>query len=107
MDVIDYSLNGEPVHPLPERTSYGNITVLHDCPHFHAEKLSLKGGTASITTDERFHILLCLGGSVKLHCRGTERLLALGQAVLVPAASGHFDLAPASPSAEIVRVFVP
>jgi mannose-6-phosphate isomerase len=86
-----------PVHPRrreAEPVEGGRRERLVDCPYFRLDRLKLSG-TGRVGHDDRFSILLGLGGSAVVRHDGEEHPLRLGQTLLLPAEVGPCEVEPA------------
>jgi mannose-6-phosphate isomerase len=85
--------------------------LLVECADYRFERLRIAAPTRLAASDDRFEILLPLGGALRLAATAGAVEVPRGHAALVPAGSGPLDLAPLSalsPTAplELLR-FVP
>lgn len=95
--------------PLRDGAPAGDLLV--DCADYRFERLRIAAPTKIAAPDDRFEILVPLGGALRLAAAAGNVEVPRGHAVLIPAGSGPLDLAPLSPASagaplELLR-FVP
>ncbi len=98
-----------PVHPIttrPEPIPGGTRERLVSCPFFALERLRLRGPSA-VGHDDRFSILLGLGGQADVIARGEPTRLRFGQTLLLPASLGPCLLVPHGGEAVVLSCTVP
>ena len=77
--------------------------LLVECPEYRFERLRLSSPTRLVAADDRFEILLPLGGALRLASAAGAVEVPRGHAALVPARSGPLELSPTAPL-ELLRV---
>jgi mannose-6-phosphate isomerase len=85
-----------PVNPMearPEPIEAGTRERLASCPYFALERLRVRR-PLEVGDDERFTILLGLGGEAEVRHGGTATRLSFGQTLLLPSALGACELVP-------------
>jgi len=96
----------DPVVATPEPVAGGTRERLASCPFFALERLRLTGASR-VGTDDRFTILVNLGGSADVLSRGGSTPLEFGRTVLLPAAIGSCEVVPRRGGAVILTCVVP
>jgi mannose-6-phosphate isomerase len=95
MESIDF--NRGPVNPLvpvTEPDAEGNVRErLSRCPYFELERWTLTQ-PRSLCLQDRFTIVMGLGGSCLLRGQGRETSLAFGETLLLPASAGPCEVIP-------------
>lgn len=93
---------------VPVQIHRGPVTETYfvACRYFAAEKWEFKTRIASVTSPERFELLIVLSGSGRIECRGDSAAYAAAQTWLLPASLGAYQLVPSAPTA-LLRTFVP
>jgi mannose-6-phosphate isomerase len=98
-----------PVNPLvtsPEPIAGGTRERLSRCPYFAVERLELTG-PAPVGRDDRFTIVVGLGGAARLFGADTETAIELGTSVLLPASIGPCQVVPGGKGVTILTCVVP
>jgi mannose-6-phosphate isomerase len=93
--------------PLPEGS--GSLERLVSCPYFAIQRFRITG-PVTVGHDDRFTILLGLGGeSVLRHPGKLDGMtrLGFGETLLLPAALGACELVPAGPGAIVLSCWIP
>lgn len=87
------------------------LTYLLATPFFTLKKLNIKKDLVLPTNREvktdRFSILTCLSGQLKVESEGSDIHLSPGVTVLIPAGLGTVDLRPVKGGVEVLESFVP
>jgi mannose-6-phosphate isomerase len=81
-------------------------TIYAACRHFAAERWEFSERIASITSPERFDLLIFLEGHGHIECAAGSEPYSPAQVWLLPAALGAFQLAPDSRTT-LLRAYVP
>jgi mannose-6-phosphate isomerase len=98
---------GGKTEPIRSERSGRTVTQLAACPYFAAEKWEVHGRVNRATAPDRFELFIILEGHGRIEMPAEPPLdYARGQAWLLPAALGAFQLVPGCPTA-LLRVFVP
>ena len=95
----------DPLAPEPESIAEGTRERLARCAYFALERLRLTG-PATVGQDDRFTILLGLGGSVEVRTRDAAVPLEFGQTLLLPAALGGCEVVPRGEGEAVVLTCV-
>ncbi|HEY1601843.1 MAG TPA: type I phosphomannose isomerase catalytic subunit [Pirellulales bacterium] len=104
LDAIDYAIG--PVSPVrPMVTDESQRERLVACDKFLLDRLTLSA-PREVVSDDRFHILSVLAGSVSISGDPVARPLVLGDTILLPAQRGSTQLIPAS-SAIVLDAYLP
>lgn len=92
----------------PVRVGRGPVeeTYFVACRHFATERWVVSERIAAATTGEHFDVLVILEGAGKFECAGATLEYAPGQAWLIPAALGAYQIAPAK-CTTLLRTYVP
>ncbi len=96
----------DPVQPKLESTDFGSRERLASCPYFAIERLKLRA-PALIGRDDRFTIVLGLGGSAEIVYQGTTTPLGFGRTILLPAAVGPCEVRPQGEGVTLLTCVVP
>ena len=83
----------DPVPARPEPVDGGTRERLASCPYFALERLRLTG-PARVGRDDRFTILIGLGGEAEVISGGESTHLGFGQTLLLPASIGACEVVP-------------
>ena len=81
-------------------------TYLAACPYFATEVWKFSGTVDATTSPDRFELLVVLGGQGRIQWRSESMPYAPGEAWLLPAALGGYQLI-AQSSAKVLRTYVP
>jgi mannose-6-phosphate isomerase len=81
-------------------------TYLAACPYFASEIWEFAGAVAGKTCPDRFELLVVLGGHGRIHWRSESMPYNSGEAWMLPAALGDYDLA-AQSATKLLRTYVP
>lgn len=81
-------------------------TYLAACPHFATEIWEFAGVTNAKTFPDRFELLVPLEGHGRIHWRSESMPYNSGEAWMLPAALGEYELAAQSPT-KLLRTYVP
>ena len=81
-------------------------TYLAACPYFATEIWEFSGTVDAATSPDRFELLVSLGGQGRIHWGSESMPYAPGEAWLLPAALGGYQLI-AQSSAKVLRTYVP
>jgi len=73
-----------PVNCVEPRPLDDGSEELVRCEHFVIRRIR-QAGTFTVPDDNRFHVLMCLGGEIAVACVPDLELLTLGQTLLLPA----------------------
>jgi mannose-6-phosphate isomerase len=104
LDAIDYDVG--PVSPVrPMVTEESQRERLVACDKFLLDRLTLSA-PLDVVSDDRFHILSVLAGSVSISGDPVARPLVLSDTILLPAQRGSTQLIPAS-SAVVLDAYLP
>ena len=105
IEATDFSIG--PVDPIgsSEKQSRGGGQVLVDCDRFVMRRRSIDQ-PVSVGGDQRFHILAVLAGAIQVEGETAEKPLAIGDTILIPAASGPLSVTP-FPFAEFLQIGLP
>lgn len=98
----------DPIRPDPEPIP-GGVGVrerLSASPFFALERLRLTG-PARVGSDDRFTIVLALGGPAEVRHGGSAHPLRFGETLLLPAAVGRCEVVPVAGEATLVTCVVP
>jgi mannose-6-phosphate isomerase len=95
-----------PLKPEPEPFAAGMRERLSRCPYFALERLRLTA-PASVGSDDRFTILMNLGGSAEVRSRSLAYPFAFGQTYLLPSSLGACELAPRGGETCVLTCVVP
>lgn len=95
-------------HPRAEFYGSNGLWRLVECEAFYVHKLTLRNAWNDRCDGGSFHILAgAEGESGVLTPDGQQLLLKPGEFVLLPAALGHYTVAPVTENAAVLKVFVP
>ncbi len=98
-----------PVDPIPttaEPIPGGTVERLSATEFFALERYRLTG-PARLGRDDRFTILLALGGEVEVRGPGRSLHLRLGETLLLPASAGACEVVPVGGEATLITCVVP
>jgi len=95
-----------PLTPRPEAVPGGTRERLARCDYFALERLRLTGA-ARVGRDDRFTILLGLGGAADVVHGGERTRLGFGETLLLPAALGPCEVVPVGGEATVLTCVVP
>jgi mannose-6-phosphate isomerase len=104
LQVLRFQAAG-PAHPVPRPLGPGRDLVAH-CAHFAMERWSPSRAVDVETSPETFEILTVAKGSFDLRWTGGERWLKQGEAAVLPASLGRYQLRPEG-AATLLRCLVP
>jgi mannose-6-phosphate isomerase len=105
LDVIDYDRG--PVNPVsPVSTERNGVERLVDCPKFVLSRWMITGSTL-LGGDHVFHLLAVIDGAVELAASHVTNPLMKGNAVLLPAECGPFEIVAAAAAAVVLDVHLP
>ena len=96
----------DPLRPAPEPIPGGSRERLSSSPFFALERLRLTG-PARVGRDDRFTIVMDLGGSVEVRDGESVHPLRFGETLLLPAAVGECEVAPVGGEATLITCVVP
>jgi mannose-6-phosphate isomerase len=96
----------DPLTPLSEPVAGGTRERLASCPYFALERLRLDG-PSRVGRDDRFTILLGLGGGADIVHDGAPTPIGFGQTLLLPAALGPCAVVPRDTGAVLLTCVVP
>lgn len=105
LEVLDFQAAG-PAHPIPRPLGPGRELVA-SCTHFGMERWSPSRAVEVETSPETFEILTVVKGSFELRWQDGERWLKQGEAVVLPASLGRYQLRPEGTAATLLRCLVP
>ena len=92
LEIIDFEIG--PRSPIPAQpTSLGHVQQLVACDKFVVDRWQFSTAK-SLGGDNRCHILVPLGGAVRIERDACEDALKRGQTILIPAAAGTVRLEP-------------
>jgi len=107
LDVLRYGAAPAPARGAAAGRELGpGRELLVSCAHFAMERLSGGRAQALETSPETFEILAAVEGSADLSWDGGEDWLRQGEAVVLPASLGRYQLAPQG-GATVLRCYVP
>jgi mannose-6-phosphate isomerase len=96
----------DPVGREVEAVAGGTLERLVSCPYFALERLRLSGPTR-LGRDDRFTIVIGLGGDADVSYRGINCHVGFGRTVLLPAAVGPVEVVPRRGGAVLLTCHVP
>ncbi|MDQ3263586.1 MAG: class I mannose-6-phosphate isomerase [Myxococcota bacterium] len=99
-------LTPPPAQPVPSPGAARWSTVLVSCPFFALERWEVVGKIATATDPSSFEILVPITGPVELRSAAGRVTLGRGDAAVLPAALGDYELASGAPG-QLLRAFVP
>jgi mannose-6-phosphate isomerase len=96
----------DPIRPEPEPIPGGIRERLSASDFFALERLRLTG-PAPVGRDDRFTILMVLGGSAEVRHGNETHPLRFGETLLLPAAVGECEITPVAGEATVITCVVP
>ncbi len=107
LESIDFAAGPvDPIRPDPEPIPGGSRERLSSSDFFALDRLLLTG-RAGIGRNDRFTIVLCLGGGVEVRHEGSTHPLRLGETLLLPASVGTCEVVPIGGEATLITCVVP
>jgi len=111
LSMRDISREDVKIPPLSFSEGGNRFTYLLATPFFVLKKLNLKKELVFPATRDdkldRFSILTCLSGRIKVESKGPEVYLSPGVTALIPAGLDGVDLRPVQGEAEVLESYVP
>jgi len=96
----------DPITPVAESIDGGTRERLSHTRFFSLERLRLTGA-ARVGRDDRFTIVMALGGDLEVRGRGHSLSLRYGETLLLPASLGACEVAPVAEAATLITCVVP
>jgi mannose-6-phosphate isomerase len=106
LDVIDFENAGRKIkyNGITVKNDNSTITTLVANKYFAVEKLSVSGNITELADGSKFFIYVVTDGSGEISWSDGEIQFAMGESILIPAATGQYTL---SGNFEALRSFVP
>jgi mannose-6-phosphate isomerase len=96
----------DPISPTPRSVAGGTAEALAASPYFALERLRLDG-PSRVGRDDRFTIVMALGGEAEVVFRGEATPLPFGRTVLLPASVGRCEVVPRGGKTVLLTCVVP
>ena len=96
------------VVPQVENKMGDTLSRLVECDQFHVHKIDLNNAWSDLCDGSTFHIITCIKGELGILTEdGKAEHLSVGEFALLPAALGHYTLAPQAEVTQALKTFIP